>query len=295
MHCRSFFQSVRVGPGAAVGMLLLTVIALSAVPARAAINDADWNLKISEREMAFRPATDVMAMKSLMWDLPFSRMLARSMPHLSLTNESATANLTQFKMTIGDEQFHFGNSFMGMFAKLDRGTPGFSLSSLVENGGNTLVVNFLNGGLDPGDTVHFKIDLDVDAEFANSFYMHPDYRTVLFDMNGDNLYENAGILHQVSTADNAKISLKFEMAGMPSVTVGPVPFEDPSVVDGSSGFVNGSLARYGQNDPIRAFALSGGSVIPEPGSMALTFIGLLAMAPRFARKRRPTIQFAQAA
>ena len=33
------------------------------------ITDTDWSLKISEREMAFRPATDVMAMKSLMWDI----------------------------------------------------------------------------------------------------------------------------------------------------------------------------------------------------------------------------------
>ncbi len=295
MLCRSFFPSVRVGPGAAVGMLLLAAIALTAVPAGAAINDTDWSLKISEREMAFRPATDVMAMKSLMWDLPFSRMFARSMPHISLTNESATANITQFKMTIGDEQFHFANSFMDTFAKLDSETPGFSLSSLVEDDGNTLVVNFLNGGLDPGDTVHFKIELGVDAAFAGSLYPHPDYRTVLFDMNGDNIYENAGIVHQVSTADNAKVSLKFEMAGMPSVTVGPVPFEDPSVVDGSAGYVNNSLARYGQSDPVRAFTLSGGSVVPEPGSMALALFGLMAMAPRFSRRRRPTIRFAQAA
>jgi hypothetical protein len=276
-------------------MLLLTAISLSAAPARAAINDTDWSLKISEREIAFRPATDVMAMKSLMWDLPFSRMFARSMPYISLTNESATANITQFKMTIGDEKFHFANDFMDMFAKLGKETPGFNLSSLVENDGNTLVVNFLNGGLDPGDTVHFKIELGVDVEFANALFKHPDYRTVLFDMNGDNLYENAGILHQVSTADNSMASLKFEMAGMPSVMVGPVPFEDPSVVDGSSGFVNSTLARYGQNDPVRAFALSGGSVVPEPGSMALALVGLLAIAPRFARRRRPTIRFAQAA
>jgi len=271
-------------------MLLLTAIALSAVPARAAIDDTNWSLKISEREMAFRPATDVMAMKSLMWDLPFSRMFARSMPHISLTNESATANLTQFKMTIGDEQFHFANSFMDTFAKLDKETPGFDLSSLVEDDGNTLVVDFLNGGLNPGDTVHFKIELGVDPEFADVYYKHPDYRTVLFDMNGDNLYEDAGILHQVSTDDNAMVSLKFEMDGMPSATVGPVPFEDPSIVDGSAGFVNSTLARYGQSDPVRAFSLSGGSVVPEPGSMVLALVGLLAMTPPFARRRRPTIR-----
>jgi PEP-CTERM motif len=295
MLCCNYFRSVRSGPGVAVGMLLLTAISWAAVPARAAINDTDWSLKISEREMAFQPATDVMAMKSLMWDLPFSRMMARSMPYISLTNDSATANITQFKMTIGDEQFHFANAFMDTFAKLGRDTPGFDLSSLVEDDGNTLVVNFLNGGLDPGDTVHFKIELGVDAAFADAFFVHPDYRTVLFDMNGDNLYEDAGIVHQVSTADNAKVSLKFEMTGMPSVTVGPVPFEDPSVVDGTAGYVNSSLARYGQTDPVRSFGLSGGSVVPEPGSMALALLGLLTMTPRFARRRRPTLRIALAA
>lgn len=295
MFCSSYFRSVRVGPGAAVGMLVLTAIAMAAVPARAAINDTDWSLQISEREMAFRPATDMMAMKSLMWDLPYSRMFARNMPHISLTNESATANITQFKMTIGDEQFHFADSFMGMLAKLDDETPGFDLSSSVENSGNTLVVNFLDGGLDPGDTVHFKIDLDVDAAFAVSFYMHPDYRTVLFDMNGDNLYQNAGIVRQESSSDNSKVSLKFEMPEMSPVTVGPVAFPDPRVLDGSSGYVNNRLARYGQSDPIAAFGLSGGSAVPEPGSMGLAFVGLLGLMLPFARKRRPTNRFAQAA
>ena len=151
-------------------------------------------------------------------------------------------------LLIGDVQFHFGNSLMGMYAKLGKDTPGFNLSSTVENSGDTLVVNFLNGGLAPGATVNFQIDLDVDTQFANSFFTNPDYRTVLFDMNGDNYYQNAGVVHQVSSSDNAKVTLKFEMAGMPSVTVGPVPFDDPSVVDGSAGFVNANRARYGDSD-----------------------------------------------
>jgi hypothetical protein len=270
----------------AVAALALIAITLLAASAQAAINDTDWSLKISERELAFRPATDVMAMKSLMWDIPFSRMAARNVPFICLTNESATAAITQFKMTIGDEQFHFADSLMGMFAKLGRETPGFGLSSTTENDGNTLVVNFLNGGLQPGQTVDFQFDIDVDSQFANAFYQHPDYRTVLFDMNGDNLYMNAGIVNEVSETDNAKVSLKFEMAGMPSVTIGPTPFDDPSVVDGSARFVNASLARYGESDPIRAFSLSGGSVVPEPQSLVLAVVSLLGLTLPRARSRR---------
>jgi hypothetical protein len=273
----------------AVAALLAAVcVSMLATPARAVITDTDWSLKISEREMAFRPATDMMAMKSLMWDLPYSRMYARSMPFICLTNESATASITEFRMTIGDEQFNFGNSLMGMYAKLGKESPTApSMTSSVADGGNELVVSFLNGGLAPGKTVQFQFDIDVDAALAGSFYQNPDYRTVLFDMNGDNYYELAGIHHDVDDADNSKVTIKFEQSGQSPVTVGPVRFEDPSVLDGSAGFVNNRLARYGQNDPVRAYSLQGsGGVIPEPGSVALAALGLLGFAMPWRRSRR---------
>src|SRR5690606_10670586 len=154
-------------------------------------------------------------------------------------------SITQFKMTIGDDQFQFGNALMGMYAKLGKDTPGYSLSSTVEDGGDTLVVNILNGGLAPGETVNFQIDLDVDPAYAGVFYMHPDYRTVLFDMNGDNYYQNAGIVNDPSDDDNSQVSLTFSMSGMPSVTTTPTAFPDPPVLDGSARFVNANIARYG--------------------------------------------------
>ena len=74
-------------------------------------------------------------------------------------------------MTIGDDQFHFANSLMNMFAKIGRESPTkLDLSSLTEDNGNTLVVNFLNGGLLPGKSVDFQFDIDVDAAFASSFF-----------------------------------------------------------------------------------------------------------------------------
>jgi len=277
-------------------MLVLVAISMLATPAKAEITDTDWSLKISEREMAFRPATDVMAMKTLMWDLPASRRAARNVPFICLTNDSATASITQFKMTIGDDQFHFANALMGMYAKLGKDTPGFSLSSTVENGGDTLLVNFLNGGVAPGKTVNFQIDLDVDAAFANSFFIHPDYRTVLFDMNGDNYYENAGIVNDPDSDDNSKVSITFSMGGMPSVTAGPTPFPDPNVLDGSARFINANIARYGDSDPIRSFPLSGGvSFIPEPGTAMLGLLGLLGMTPQLVRYRRKPSPCQQAA
>ena len=190
-------------------------------------------------------------------------------------------------MSIGDDQFHFGNSLMGMYAKLGKDTPGFTLSSTVEDDGDTLIVNILNGGLAPGQTVNFQFDIDVDAKFANAFFQHPDYRTVLFDMNGDNYYESAGIVNHESSDDNANVWVTFSMDGMPSVTEGPTPFSDPHVLDGSARYVNQTMAHYGDSDPVRAFTLlGGGSVIPEPASAAIGLFGLFAIAPQLARRRR---------
>jgi hypothetical protein len=285
MPCCQKFRALRNGPIAAAS-LALVALALCAAPARAVITDTDWSLRISEREKAFRPATDVMAMKALMWEMPYSRMAARNVPFICLTNESATASITQFKMTIGDEQFNFGNSIFGTYAKLGKEFPTLNIASSIQDGGNTLIVDFLNGGLAPGQTVDFQIDLDIDAQFAGAFYKHPDYRTVLFDMNGDNHYLNAGITNDPDSSDNAKVTLTFAQTGQPSLQTLPTPFNDPAVLDGSSRYVNANLARYGDSDPIRAFSLAGGTAIPEPASAALALFGLVAMLPQFARYRR---------
>ena len=171
MSTKNYLRGIRVGPRAAASMLLLIAASYCAAPAHAVITDTDWSLKISEREMAFRPATDMMAMKSLMWDLPYSRMFARNMPFICLTNESATASITEFEMTIGDEQFHFDNDLMGMYAKLGKESPTSpGLSSTVEDGGDTLVVNFLNGGLAPG--AHCRISSSTSASMNWTLLLH---------------------------------------------------------------------------------------------------------------------------
>jgi len=256
---------------------------LSPLSARAVITDTDWSLKISERELAFRPPSDAMAMKTLMWDLPANRRTARSLPTICLTNDSATASISQFKMTIGDEQFNFGNSFFGTYAKLGKDTPGFSLTSTTEDDGNTLVVNFGGSGVAPGQTVNFLFDIDPDAGLG--LYAYPDYRTVLFDMNGDNYFQGAGIVNDPSSEDNATVQLTFIQSGMPAVTTVPVAFDDPNVLDGSARFVNGQTARYGESDPVRAFPLEGGAIIPEPSSAVLCLFGLAATLAGHRRRR----------
>jgi hypothetical protein len=277
----NILRTKRRSPAAAAFIVAALAVALAPLSARAVITDTDWSLKISERELAFRPPSDAMAMKTLMWDLPANRRTARSLPTICLTNDSATASISQFKMTIGDEQFNFGNSFFGTYAKLGKDTPGFTFTSSTEDNGNTLVVNFGGSGVAPGQTVNFLFDIDPDAGLG--LYAYPDYRTVLFDMNGDNYFQGAGIVNDPSSEDNGTVQLTFIQSGMPAVTTVPVAFDDPNVLDGSARFVNGQTARYGESDPVRAFPLEGGAIIPEPSSAVLCLFGLAAT---FAGRRR---------
>ena len=55
MSCSNSHRSIRVGPRVAVWLLTLTTISMCTTSAKAVINDTDWSLKISERELAFRP------------------------------------------------------------------------------------------------------------------------------------------------------------------------------------------------------------------------------------------------
>ena len=88
---------------------------------------------------------------------------------------------------------------------LGKTTPNISLTSAVSaisgnsssTSGDQLDLT-IGGGLKPGEVVRFKIDLAPDA--GTNLYAHPDFRTVLFDMNGKNIYD--GNLIQVSSDEN---------------------------------------------------------------------------------------------
>ncbi len=158
MSCNTFNRRSGIGPITAASLLVLTAISLFATPAKAVITDTDWSLKISEREKAFRPASDAMAMKTLMWDLPASRRTARNLPTICLTNESATAIDLAVQDDDWREQFHFGELFDGHVCQAGQGYAGLQFVGATEkNGGNTLVVNFLNGGIGPRSNCQFPV------------------------------------------------------------------------------------------------------------------------------------------
>lgn len=274
MHCIVSSQ-VRI-PGRASLCALGALLVVAAVASPSVAEVGAFSVKISEKEMLLDAPDDMAVQKYVMWDLGFQRMNDRNMPYIELTNDaSSTAPITEFRLTIGDERFNFTNSFMGEYAMLGSTTPGYSItSSTVGNLGDELVVNIGNGGLVPGDVLRFKIDLNVDDQYAGQFFPHPDYRTVLFDMNGFNVYDS---LQEFSTDDNGVSTAVFSPAGGANFSPDSVVFEDELVVGPEAQFYNNNYRRYNEMDPVRIFA-AGGSVnqIPEPGSAVLALIAMLA-------------------
>lgn len=265
-----------IGTCRGVAALALAFLALADGPAQAQTNLGAFTLKITEKEMKLEHPSDNPWNDYLMWDLPFKRMNDRNMPYLELTNDpDSTAPIVEFRLTIGDTRFQFSDDALGTFAMLGRTTPGFDLmSSTVGNLGDELVVKIGNGGLQPGDLVRFKIDLDVDPQFLGQFFAHPDYRTVLFDMNGVNVYD--GFLEQESTADNAKVWAIFDPASGANFTVGPWALLDEEVNGDPANYFNNHYRRYRDMDPIGTFLVAGEvSTIPEPGSFVLAVVGVV--------------------
>jgi hypothetical protein len=239
-----------------------------------------WQLKISEKELKLAHPNDPMWDKWLMWDIGFQRMLDRNMPYLELMNAAtSTSKITEFHITIGDNRFNFGPVEGTNLVMLGSTTPGVNLSASTINSGNELVVNVGNGGLLPGQLVRFKINLDVDPAYAATYQAafgdsQPDFRTVLFDMNGKNIYDGGTV--NKSTADNSQAFVIFTPGGKSSVAT----FADEDVAAGD--IFNNNLREYKAMDAVLIFQLNG-EIIPEPASMGLVLIGL--SAGLFARRR----------
>jgi len=249
----------------AIATLALAIVTIATPVARA----ADFTVSISEKEDKLDNPTDPMWDKWLMWDLGYQRMICRNAPYVELTNES-TNPITEFHLTIGDNNFNFGPVDGSNLIKLGTTTPGFNLSASTLNGaGNELVVAVGNGGLLPNATVRFEIKLDVDPAYAATYQAafgdsRPDFRTVLFDMNGIDVY--AGTTTP-SSLDNSQTFVIFNPGGKSTVAT----FADETVPAGQ--YFNNNFREYKAMDPVLIFEVDG-SQVPEPTSIGLAMLGL---------------------
>jgi hypothetical protein len=253
----------------ATPFLALALAAMSSTTARA---ENAYTVNISEKELKLENPVDMMWDKWLMWDIGYQRMMCRNTPYIELLNDGASSSpITEFHITIGDDRFNFGTVEGNGLAKLGSTTPGFALSSSTVGGlGDELVVTIGNGGLLPGQLVRFQVNLDVDPAYAATYAAsfgasQPDFRTILFDMNGVNVYD--GVVN-TSSDDNAETFVVFNPGGKSSVSV----FDDETVAAGQ--YFNSNLRQYTAMDPVLIFQLEGSQAVPEPTTIGLAMLGL---------------------
>jgi len=262
-----------------VALLLAVAAWQSATPAMAQLGDVGFQVSIASKEMVLEHPHDHSVEMFAAWDAPFQRIADRNMPFVEVMNlGGSTGNLTEFSITIGDSDYNFSDDYFGSLIMLGDSTPGFSLSSSSTNG-DELVVSIGNGGLAPGEVIRFRIDLDVDAGIEGLF-PHPDFRTVLFDMNdmdGNGMSDNSVVTATFANPSNTSQTATASAQLMDFGVTGP-----------QAQYFNQSIRPYSQMEGVDVFSLQGitpATVVPEPTSIGIAS-GLLGAMVLVGRRRR---------
>lgn len=226
-----------------------------------------FTYNISTSEALLELPDDMVVQKIEMWDSPLMRIIKRSRPFIEVKNTSAEGsgqNLTMFTMTIGDTDYSFGDSVLGDYAVTGYSTPGV-IASTSAPGGDELAISFAGDGLAPGEVARFQIDLDPDPGL--DLYVHPDFRFVLFDMNGGD------------DSDNSQLSGVFSTSGLGTQSIIDTVIPDPIAALVAT---EGSIRSYDTQEPVDMFG--GEALIPEPSSLLLAV--LAACSSAFGYRRR---------
>ncbi len=263
-------------------ILAVAICALLVPSAFATLGDVGFAVGISENERVLQNPNNPSIKMSEMWDTSTQRIMARNMPWLEITNlGGSTGNLLSLDITIGDTRFNFSDEYNGALVTPASGTPNGTIANATSVDGDLLSITFGNGGLAPGQTVYFRIDIGSDT---TNFFNQADFRTVLFDMNGFNLYD--GVVDN-SADDNAKFTGTFVDPTNPTMTAtAETQLPDFDVTGLQQLYYNQVRRPYGQMEGIdifRAEGLTPSVVIPEPSTFVMAggaCIGLLMLRRR---------------
>jgi hypothetical protein len=264
---------------ASVVLAICAMIGTTAQGSPIAFAGLEW--KMSEKEQVLIDANDMMSMKGVMWDVPAQRRQERNMPFIEVKNQdNSDANLTEFRMTIGDTRFNFSNEMYADYAMVSPSSDFLDVSTSSTNG-DDLIVKFNGAGLAPGELVRFRIDIGIDDNQPGlmQIWPHPDYRTVLFDMNGINAWGPSPMTPMPpDSSDNSMAVGTWTKDGMSASSLMPVAFPDPTVVGPQAAIFNQFFRPFYVVEDVDIFsAVQVIGVIPEPSSMLLAFIGMTAL------------------
>jgi hypothetical protein len=239
----------------------------------AALGEVGFSVGISEKERVLAHPNNIAIKMSEMWDTSQQRIMSRNMPWIEIVNNGgSTGNLLSLDISIGDERFNFSDEFYGVYVRPGRDAPTGAIASATTDDGDVLNIVFGNGGLTPGQSLIFQIDIGADSP---NLFQQADFRTVLFDMNGFNVYDNT---IEVGDLDNSVFTAGFVDPQDATMTATEdVRLPDYTVTGIQAGYFNQNRRPYGQMEGIDIFRGDDMTVIPEPASLALAGIAALGL------------------
>lgn len=213
-----------------VAALALTTLLIGSATATKAVT-----INMSSLEIILSDPTDSMGLHMVaLWAGWQTQVYEYNMPFIEVSNGIGDPTISQFRMTIGDPDYQFSNIFQfkdstnswnvpvtGDPALLGSSTPGIPISSSLEDGGDTILVDFGPAGLGPGETVRFQLDIDMDPGSIGTM-MFADYTSVFINNGNDpNSVVTLSFLNSMQTA-----SAEFPDAIVPLSLGGPTQARD---------------------------------------------------------------------
>lgn len=234
------------------------------------------SINFSSLETVLADPNDSLSKMSASWTGWATQLLEYNMPFIQLTNEPNNGfAIETFRMSIGDTNYQFSNIFQGKsdtnsypfpangeYAITGFSTPDVQFTTSVEDGGDTLVIDFGPGGLAPGETATFQVDIDADV-MAPGMMLFADYTSVFFNQGGgpDTTGNSELELTYVGTNQTASLTLpNFDIGAAAQFLQAPRP--------------------YSIMQPVPVFPSIPLDIIPEPTSAVLAIVGLLGVTKR---------------
>ena len=313
---RTFFQNMmRYGLR---GLLVAAILSVGTTVARAQ-NAFTVDLNANAGILAGGPNAGMNAVRNTQLAL----LMDFNSVALRVSNDaSSTSNLTQFALSIGDERFNFANfpdvndlimpgeSIYGVTSVVNSNPmiiPSTGISALTttntatpqqvvagDDNANRIVVDFGNGGIEPGYSAIFEVRFEFDDSIpiedrprsepvlgiGNSSFpqYYPSYHRILFDIDGLNPTSFSDGVDLVDLSDNGAATISFG----DGTQAGPMSLADR--VDVGPAFARDVDARH-PAPPFITQPLSGVVGIPEPTTLALLLMGLARIATRRRRFR----------
>lgn len=183
-------------------------------------------------------------------------------PYIDLRNTADTADIVGYRITIGDTSYFWDGALINASSQIPASNltiiaPGSSLDDLAASD-DVIHMTFAPGIFTPGTVLSHRNDIDRDAEagVTETYPVdQPDFRQVLFDLDGSD------------DSDNALITITFSDG---QVIQQRLP--DFSSTDENTSAISSSTHNFGY---IRL-----DQVVPEPMSLAMLSGGLLLLTPR---------------